>query len=303
MSILTPPHNETTTINSLTHTEFHPFPFLPTELRLLIWNLTLAEPRTVHLKCHRAVHPLMKRRFAVSFESLTPPPALMLVNREARGVALVAGGYRKWFQVDEDKSIYFIAGPGAEQNQNQHQHQKSQPPPTQTPAPQPPAGPSHPSQSESPQPIFISFTLDTFHLREDVLAYIPSTERSLVERMIVDVADVHYFGHFYLDVIRSMSRLRTLDLVVGFRESDWVLVGRDAENGHGNGDGGLAGAGAGTDPGLAHGRLQRGLGLLEDEFLEMKGRYPDWRVPDVRVLMRGTGDVLARFSTEEGMRL
>ncbi|KAL4794807.1 hypothetical protein BDV19DRAFT_389943 [Aspergillus venezuelensis] len=292
----TPPHNDT---NPHTHTEFHPFPLLPTELRLLIWHIALTEPRTVHLKCQRAVHPLIKRRFAVSFESPTPQPALLFVNAEARAVAQTAGNYKEWFRVDEDKSIYLIAGAGAGAGAEQNQDQNQEPPTlTQTPAPHPSPEPSHPQQS--PQPILIAFNLDTLHLREDVLAYIPSTERSLTERLIVDVADVQYFGHFYLDVIRSMERLRTLDLFVGFTESDWLLAGRDAGNASMNESAnGSSPAGAGADAGLAHGRLQRGLGLLEDEFLEMKGRYPEWKIPDVRVLMRGTGDVLLRISAEE----
>ncbi|KAL4956141.1 hypothetical protein BDW69DRAFT_159153 [Aspergillus filifer] len=292
----TPTHNNsnaTTTTN--THTQqFHLFPLLPTELRLLIWHLVLAEPRTVHLKCHRGVHPLLKRRFARSFEALTPPPASLFVNREARGEAV--GLYKEWFRVDE--SVYF-AGAAADQSKNETQKAQSQSQsqpqsqPTPTPTPAPRLHSSHPkaqpSGNPSPRAIYIAFTRDTLHLREDVLAYIPPAEAGLIERLIVDVADVHYFGHFYLDVIRSMGKLRTLDLVVGFTESDWLLAGRDRANGNGDGSG--------------LGRLQRGVGLLEDEFLEMKGRYSDWRFPNVRVLMRDTGDVLAMISGEEELGL
>ncbi|KAL4938033.1 hypothetical protein BDV06DRAFT_232181 [Aspergillus oleicola] len=266
------------------------FPLLPAELRLQIWKLCLSESRTVRIKCHRAVHPVHKRRYARAFEFETGQPPLLSVNQEARIEALSV--YRPSFLVPggEDDVPASISesrmeeGEAREQRVDGHVHGDS-----------PGDGgckgqePGHVLKQE-PRPIYIAFDRETIQLREDVLSYIPGPELCLIQTMIVDVADVHYFGHFYLDILRSMTKLKTLDLVVRVTDSDRLLAGR----GNGTGDEALNGAEHGRILGGYWG-LQRGLDILEDEFIEMRAVHPDWDFPEVRVVMRDTGAVVGRI--------
>lgn len=65
--------------NKMIECTFHPFPRLPTEIRVRIWEMTV-EPRTVELHCiHKNAGPTVLRRF-----SPTPAPATMHACRASR---------------------------------------------------------------------------------------------------------------------------------------------------------------------------------------------------------------------------
>ncbi|KAK1139946.1 hypothetical protein N8T08_011023 [Aspergillus melleus] len=259
------------------------FPSLPAEIRLQIWSLSLSspsvfEPRTVNIACHRAVHPIHRRRYAKTFSTSTLPPSLLLVNHEARTEALRV--YRPHFHripvvqiddvqmpVDRSRSTSrsssnsrSTSGSQIEGNSADEAHEQphgdgntesSLPDEIPSVKGQKDSSVSAPVQEQKPIPkptfqpqsIYIAFGLETLRLREDVLSYIPELELGLIERMVVDVADAHYFGHFYLEIIRSMVRLRMLELVVGVTHSDRVSAGRGAaEDGNRNGEvGGIEG--------------------------------------------------------------
>ncbi|KAL4983280.1 hypothetical protein BDW68DRAFT_194567 [Aspergillus falconensis] len=279
--------------SSFSYNTFPLFPFLPPELRLQIWTLTLSsslsEPRTVIITCHRAVHPVQGRRYAKTFSTSTETPPLLLVNHEARTEALRV--YRPHFfqipivQIDiepayplrsrsrlriesEDKACEqrgdgYNLDEGCSEGQGYVHVQK-------------------------PKSIYIAFDREILRLRDDVLSYIPELELGLIERMVVDVADVHYFGRFYLDIIRNMNKLRMLELVVGVADSDRMLARRGT--GVGNRNGGIGGIERWAKGGLR--RLERDIELLKDEFREMRESDEKWDCPEVRIVMRGSGVVM-----------
>ncbi|KAG0647464.1 hypothetical protein D0Z07_6893 [Hyphodiscus hymeniophilus] len=71
-----------------TLTSFTLFPSLPTEIRLKIWGIVVATPRTVTVICNKEPPIRGKPRAAKSFTSSCPPPAVLHINRETRYEAL-----------------------------------------------------------------------------------------------------------------------------------------------------------------------------------------------------------------------
>jgi hypothetical protein len=74
----------------LTTMEFHPFPLLPTELRLKIWSLALHTPRAITIACRKS--PMHRRtpelpRTIEAFSSTTPVAPLLHTCRESRNEA------------------------------------------------------------------------------------------------------------------------------------------------------------------------------------------------------------------------
>lgn len=145
----------------------------------------------------------------------------------------------------------------------------------------------------NPRPIYIAFNHETLQLREDVLSYIPEPELRLIERMIVGIADLQYFGHFYLDVIRRMSRLKKLELIVGVTRSEHLL----------------AGTGQATDVGDAENiadvwetmrRFEWEVEMLKEVFRDAREEHRSWRCPDVRIVMRRAGAVIGVIEGERG---
>jgi len=59
--------------------QFHPFPRLPSELRIKIWKYTFPEPRVVPVRYNRAVQ---------QYTSTSEPPALLHVCAESRSLFL-----------------------------------------------------------------------------------------------------------------------------------------------------------------------------------------------------------------------
>ncbi|RFU29986.1 hypothetical protein B7463_g6378, partial [Scytalidium lignicola] len=68
-----------------TDPQFHKFPLLPSELRLKIWSLALDISRTIKVNLKKdIVRPGPGHRYAQSFNSPTPVPALLHTCRESR---------------------------------------------------------------------------------------------------------------------------------------------------------------------------------------------------------------------------
>ncbi|KAL4746107.1 hypothetical protein BDW72DRAFT_210724 [Aspergillus terricola var. indicus] len=252
------------------------FPHLPTELRLQIWTLvlvsSLSERRTVSITCHREVHPTNRRRYAKSFSTSTSIPALLHVNREARSEALRV--YRPSFA--RIPTLYLEPQARIEASDPQHETRPQSQLETEEVQ----------VKTADPRPIYIAFNHETLQLREDVLSYIPEPEMRLIERMVVGVADLQYFGHFYLDVIRRMNRLRKLELIVGVTHNEHLP----------------AGTGQGTDASEAENieevwertmrRFEWEVELLTEVFRDAREENKSWLCPDVRIVMRRTGAVI-----------
>ncbi|KAL2821629.1 hypothetical protein BJX63DRAFT_442973 [Aspergillus granulosus] len=275
------------------------FPFLPLELRLQIWTLTLSsslsKPRTVIITCHRAVHPIHGRYYAKTFSTSTETPPLLFVNHEARTEALRV--YRPHFfqipvvQIDVQHVDRLRSGSRME-GENEAREQRGD-------GDHLDAGGNEGQgyvHVQKPKSIYVAFDREILRLREDVLSYIPELELGLIEMMVVDVADVHYFGHFYLDIIRSMKKLRMLELVVGVTDSDRMLAGRGTGAGNGDGNREIGGIERWAEGGLR--RLERDVELLKDEFREMRESDEVWDCPEVRIVMRDSGVVMGVI--EEG---
>ncbi|KAL4974712.1 hypothetical protein BDW66DRAFT_152605 [Aspergillus desertorum] len=239
------------------------FPLLPTELRLQIWTLILASSLPP---------PAVAKTFATS----TRNPTLFNVNREARNEALRV--YQPYFTR--------ISSPHLEPQAQSATSDSQQETPAQLQLETDQVQVQVRTAYPRPRPIYIAFNPEILRLREDVLAYIREPELHLIEQMVVEVADVPYFGHFYLDIIRRTSRLRKLELLMGITDSDRLL----------------AGTGQGTDAGEPEGSEEwwergmrsfgRGVELLKEEFREAREERKCWVRPDVSIVMRGTGVVV-----------
>jgi len=83
-----------------------------------------------------------------------------------------------------------------------------------------------------------------------------------VQRMILEVKDAAYFGHFHLDVLMRMGNLRELDLLVQDDVFSWN-------------------------------RERRYMDSLIGDFELAKEKYPGWECPRVRILDRNTGNELS----------
>lgn len=107
-------------------------------------------------------------------------------------------------------------------------------------------------------------------LTEDVLRYVGPEELALVETMIVEVTDTGYFGHFYLETLQRMRRLR-----------DLVLILTDMP----------------TDPRRGHG--QRYIDSLRAEFQEEIKTRPEWTCLHVKLLARDGKKEMGMFTGQK----
>ncbi|KAH8591764.1 hypothetical protein B0O99DRAFT_631611 [Bisporella sp. PMI_857] len=107
--------------------------------------------------------------------------------------------------------------------------------------------------------IYVSFENDTFYFTESLLVYLTLIELQGIRKLVLDVTDAEYFGHFNMDIIKDMSSLKTLDLF--------------------------------ADKGLAYGwnlDPNRYISQLTGPFADAKELNPDWECPEVRVFNRGS---------------
>ncbi|KAF2431024.1 hypothetical protein EJ08DRAFT_588135 [Tothia fuscella] len=90
-----------------TPTKFHLFPNLPVEIRLRIWDIVLSIPRTVQIRCNPVLFTRGVPRTASTFDSQTPPPPLLHVNRESRHEALRV--YKAYFCTSDSPKYTYIS--------------------------------------------------------------------------------------------------------------------------------------------------------------------------------------------------
>jgi hypothetical protein len=109
----------------------------------------------VSIVCHREKLD-RERRFAKAFTSITPPHALLHVNRESQFEAL--SRYTPFFKTEKTE-IY----------------------------------------------TYVSFAQDTIRCTDSVLEYMPPHEVRHVERLVLEVRDAEYFGHFNMDIVKKME--------------------------------------------------------------------------------------------------
>lgn len=65
----------------------------------------------------------------------------------------------------------------------------------------------------SPSYIYANFDRDTIQLADGVLSYLGGDELRGIRRLVVDVEDSAYFGHYHLETIMRMEGLSDLELV------------------------------------------------------------------------------------------
>ncbi|KAE9367440.1 hypothetical protein N431DRAFT_561418 [Stipitochalara longipes BDJ] len=108
---------------------------------------------------------------------------------------------------------------------------------------------------------YISFSQDTIKCADSVLEYMPRHEVSHIERLVLEVRDAEYFGHFHMDVVKKMERLQELELLAAPGEIDYMWS-----------------------------RNERYVGTLMGNFHEKRFEDPGWRCPRMRIVNRKSGE-------------
>ncbi|KAG4435170.1 hypothetical protein IFR05_009339 [Cadophora sp. M221] len=202
-------------------TEFHLFPTLPSELRLRVWDIILCDPRIVDVSCRKGIVKSNQQhtRFVEAFLSSTPIPPTLHVCRESRYEALAT--YKTYFTSFKSNCT-----------------------------------PYH-TVLKAPNYIYLAFSQDTIRCSDNLLEYIDAAEIGNIEQMILEVADAGYFGHFNMEVITQMTRLKQLELHTSEGQiTDWR--GDSAQ-------------------------------ILTRDFEIAKRNNPGWECPRVRITSRETG--------------
>ena len=108
---------------------------------------------------------------------------------------------------------------------------------------------------------YFSFSRDTLRCADSVLEYMPTEEAKRIETLVLEVRDAEYFGHFHMEVVKTMERLEELTLLAKPGEVDyrWNRPGRYVDT-------------------------------LSGEFEEARCENPDWRCPRVRIVQGDSGD-------------
>ena len=109
----------------------------------------------------------------------------------------------------------------------------------------------------SPIYTYVCFEHDTIQCADSILEYIGRTEVERVQRMILEVKDAAYFGHFHMDVLMRMRNLNELDLLVQEEVISWS-------------------------------RGRRYMDGLIGDFEQARNNHLGWECPRVRILDRNT---------------
>ena len=88
-----------------TPSTFHPFPLLPSELRIKVWNFVVSVPRVVTVSCEK--EKIRTRRIAKSFVSQTAVPALLHTCRESRHEGLLT--YTPAFKTETSPNYIYVS--------------------------------------------------------------------------------------------------------------------------------------------------------------------------------------------------
>ena len=116
----------------------------------------------------------------------------------------------------------------------------------------------------SPKHTYISFERDTLRCSDTILTYIGVEEVSSVERLVLDISDAMYFGHFHMESVMRMRKMTDLTLLVtekGIRPT-WDSRTRYLEK-------------------------------VARDFLEAKYTDPAWECPRVLVMSADNGEELS----------
>jgi hypothetical protein len=108
---------------------------------------------------------------------------------------------------------------------------------------------------------YISLSQDTIRCADSVLEYMPRYEVSHIERLVLEVRDAEYFGHFHMDVVKRMERLQEVEMLAGPGEVDYRWS-----------------------------RAERYVETLMGNFHEKRYEDPAWRCPRLRIVNRKSGE-------------
>jgi hypothetical protein len=111
----------------------------------------------------------------------------------------------------------------------------------------------------SPKCIYISFERDTVKFPDGTLEYLRVPELHDIQRMVLEVRDCTYFGHFNMDILQKMKGLKDLEIITEEAEKySWSRGGRFLNN-------------------------------LVGDFEDARTENPGWECPKVRVFSLVTG--------------
>ena len=113
----------------------------------------------------------------------------------------------------------------------------------------------------SPMYTFVSFENDIIQCADSMLESMGEDEVARVQSMIWEVKDAVYFGHFQMDILMRMKKLRKLDLLI----EDGVITWSEER-----------------------GYVDRGVDIMIRDFEQARSRVPEWECPRVRILERVT---------------
>jgi hypothetical protein len=118
---------------------------------------------------------------------------------------------------------------------------------------------SHFTTLSSPRPMYLSFAQDVVKFADGVLPYVPRAPLLEIQKMVLQTKDCAYFGFYNMDIIKSMKRLRELEI---YAERGVVSWWNDGD---------------------------RYLNLLMTDFEEAAEADPGWECPRVRIFDGETG--------------
>ncbi|KAE8454158.1 hypothetical protein EG329_005083 [Mollisiaceae sp. DMI_Dod_QoI] len=113
----------------------------------------------------------------------------------------------------------------------------------------------------SPRCIYVNFTYDTIRCAAAVLEYLGREEVAGLRKMVLEVGDGAYFGHFHMDTIKRMGQLEELEL----RTVQAVIKNWGSE---------------------------RVLESLGTDFERERFTDPGWKCPKVRIINTENGELL-----------
>lgn len=113
--------------------------------------------------------------------------------------------------------------------------------------------------------IYVSFAQDTLKFEDTILVYLAETELQGIQSLILDVKDCGYFGHFNMDVVKRMRRLKDLEMW-GEKRDGYSWARGDAY-----------------------------LNVLLQDFEAAREMDPGWVCPNVRVYNKQSGKQVANI--------
>ncbi len=112
-----------------------------------------------------------------------------------------------------------------------------------------------------PTGIYVAFDRDTVFFPEGVIGYLEEPEREGIQSMILELSDYAYFGHYNIDTLRSMRKLKTLEL--------------KSEKGS-----------------LSNWDHWDKLLTVMNDLTEEGELHPEWEMPPIRIVPRQNGETL-----------